>query len=401
MSSPFRLTRRTALAAGAAGLAAAAWPGRATAHPNHGGIVPDLRMRFAEPIELTRFDVVALDGTPAVRVTDAEGGVGVVPAHDKLADVRSLFDRLAAPYFVGTDARDLPERIDHVDVSERHYKYVGMPFWNAVAHCELAVWDLLGRRAGVRCTDLLDRRRRRRLNVYISRFDRDTTPQQAVEQASADLAATGATAVKLKVGGRMRTTPEQNARDVAMVALARQTWGDDVEILLDANGSYTADEAVRAATRFAGYRVGFLEEPCDWRDVEATLRVHEQLEAKGIKLDLAGGEQDSMMTRWRQFAETELFRPMQPDLYYVGGAIRLLTVARIADSAKLPLTPHAPRAGLAAYPDTMVRATIPNLGRYQEYVRSPEVTDGTVPVPDAPGWGLPWDDAAVKAAVAG
>ena len=398
MSSPLLYTRRTALAAGAAGLAALGSPGRAAAHPNHGGIVPDPRLRFAEPIELTRFDVVSLAGKTLVRATAADGAVGAVPANGKLADLRSLFDRLAVPHFVGRDARDLPALIDHVDTAERNYKFAGMPFWNAVAHCELAVWDLLGRKAGASCTDLLGRRRRRRLKVYVSRFDRETGPEQAVAGAAADLEATGADAVKLKVGLRMSASPLQNARDLAMVALARRRLGDDVEILLDANGSYTADEAVRAATRFARHRVGFLEEPCDWRDVEATLSVRERLDAENVRIDLAGGEQDSTLPQWRRFAAAGLFRPMQPDLFYNGGAIRLLTVARIADAAKLPVTPHAPRSGIDAYPDTVVRATIPNLGRFQEYRRSPEVTDGTVPVPDGPGWGLPWGDDELQAA---
>ncbi|MEM9701947.1 MAG: mandelate racemase/muconate lactonizing enzyme family protein [Planctomycetota bacterium] len=400
--SPPRVSRRAALAAGVGGLAALWQPGRAVAHPNHGGVVPDPRNRFKEPIELTRFDVIRLAGpggtVTAVRATDADGGVGVVPAHGRLPQIRSLFESLAAPYFTGRDARDLPTLIDHVDTAERNYKFVGMPFWNAVAHCELAVWDLLGRRAGLSCTDLLGRRRRRRIAVYVSRFDRDTTPGQAVLQASEDLEATGADAVKLKVGRRMSTTPDQNARDLAMVALARKTWGDDVEILLDANGSYTSDEAVRAATRFADHGVGFLEEPCDWRDVEATLRAREKLDAKGVRIDLAGGEQDSSLPVWRRFAKAKLFRPMQPDLFYVGGAVRLLTVAALADGAKLPVTPHAPRAGLSAYPDTAVRATIANLGRVQEYRHSPDLRDGFVTVPTGPGWGLPWDDAAVRAA---
>lgn len=398
MPSPLLLTRRGALAAGAVGVAAACLPRRAAAHPNHGGVVPDPRLRFDEPVELDRFEVVSVDGTTAVRVTSADGGVGVVPANNRLPEIRSLFDRLAAPYFVGEDARDLPTLVDHVDAAARHYKYVGMPFWNAVAHCELAVWDLLGRRAELSCTDLLGRRRRRKLRAYVSRFDRDTSPRAAVEQATADLDATGAGAVKLKVGRRMSTTPEQNARDLAMVKLARQTWGDGVEILLDANGSYAAAEAARAGERFAALGVGFLEEPCDWRDVEATVEARERLDARGVGLDLAGGEQDSMMARWRRFAAAGLFRPMQPDLFYVGGAVRLLTVARLADAAKLPVTPHAPRSGPAARPDTVVRATIANLGRFQEYRRSPELVDGFVPVPEGPGWGLPWDDAAVRAA---
>ena len=390
-------SRRAFLAAGAVGAAAVLSPRAGFAHPGHGLVVPDPRDRFADPVPLAAFHVVDLGGKTVVRATADDGRVGCVVANPKLTAIRSLFEELAVPHFVGADARDLPHLVESAYAAGRNYKFAGMPFWNAVAHCELATWDLLGRAAGVSCTDLLGRRIRRRLAVYVSRFDRDTTPQAAVAGAAADLEATGATAVKLKVGGRMDTDPDQNARDLAMVRLARETLGDGVEILLDANGSYTAGEAIRAATRFAEFGVGFLEEPCDWQDLEATTRVRDRLDEAGVRIDLAGGEQDSSLPRWRAIADRGLFRPMQPDLFYTGGAVRLLTVARIADAAKLPVTPHAPRTGLDAYADTVVRAVVPNLGRFQEYRRSPGVAGGFVPVPTGPGWGYPWSDGEVAA----
>ena len=391
-------TRRSFLAAAAAGAAAFAAPRRAAAHPDHGGVVPDPRDALPDPVPLAKLEPVSLGDMTLVRATAADGRVGAVVANPKLSDIRSLFDALARPAFEGRDARDLPEILDHIYADERNYKYAGMPFWNAVAHCELACWDLLGRAAGASCTDLLGRRRRRRLKVYISRFDRDTTPERAVAEAGEALARTGANAAKLKVGSRMSTTPEQNRRDLAMVALARKEWGDGVEIFLDANGSYTAGEAVRAGERFAEHRVGFLEEPCDWQDVEAALRVRDRLDERGVKLDLAGGEQDSSLPTFRRFAAARLYEPVQPDLFYCGGAIRLLTVAKIADAARLPVTPHAPRTGPASFADTVVRAVIPNLGSYQEFRDSPEVTGGTIPVPDGPGWGLPWSDDDLRSA---
>ena len=391
-----RPTRRSFLAA--AGAAAFAVPRVAAAHPGHGGVVPDPKLRLPDPVPLARVEPVTLGDTLLVRATAADGRVGAVVANPKLGDVRSLFDALARPAFEGRDARDLPEILDHVYADERNYKYAGMPFWNAVAHCELAAWDLLGRAAGLNCTELLGRRRRRRLKVYISRFDRETTAERAVADAADALARTGANAVKLKVGGRMGTTPDQNRRDAAMVALARERLGEGAEIFLDANGSYTAGEAVRAGERFADARVGFLEEPCDWQDVTAALRVRDRLAEKGVPLPLAGGEQDSSLPAFRRFAAEGLYSPVQPDLFYCGGAIRLLTVARIADAARLPCTPHAPRTGPAAFADTAVRAVIPNLGSYQEFRDSPEVTGGTIPVPDGPGWGLPWSDAELTAA---
>ena len=399
------LRRRSFLAASAAGAGSLLSPATAGAHPGHGnGVVPDPRGRFGEPVVLTGFETVRLGGVSMVRATAAvagePGAVGVTPAPAKLADVRSLFDSLAAPFFTGKDARDLPELVHDVYADGRNYKYAGMPFWLPVAACELAAWDLLGRLAGVSCGELLTLKGvpRRRLKVYISRFDRDTTPRRAVAAAAADLEATGARAVKLKVGRRMSTTPDQNARDLATVKLARQTLGDGVEILLDANGSYSEDEAVRAGTLFADHGVGFLEEPCPWQDWPATAAVRERLDAKNVRLALAGGEQDASMPQWRWYAANGVFDPVQPDLFYNGGAVRLLTVARHAAAASLKCTPHAPRAGLESYADLVVRAAVPNLGPFQEYRRDPGVAGGTVAVPDGPGWGLPFSDAEVRAA---
>ena len=370
----------------------------AAAHPNHGAVVPDPRLRVPDPVPLAKIEPVRLGEITLVRATAADGRVGAVVANPKLGDVRSLFDRLARPAFEGRDARDVVEIVEHVRDDGWNYKYAGMPFWNAVAHCELATWDLLGRAAGISCTDLLGRRRRRRLKVYVSRFDRDTTAEEEVDAAAEVLARTGANAVKLKVGRRMSTTRDQNRRDVVTVALARERLGDGVEIYLDANGSYAAAEAVRMGARFAEHRVGFFEEPCDWQDGTATLAAKRGLEEAGVRLDLAGGEQDSSLAAFRRFAAARLFSPVQPDLFYCGGAVRLLTVARIADAARLPVTPHAPRTGPAAFADSVVRATIPNLGPYQEYRDSPGIERGTIPVPDGPGWGLPWDDSELKAA---
>ena len=353
---------------------------------------------------LTGFDVVRLNGTLLVRATETvagePGAVGAAPVPAKLGDLRSLFDSLAAPFFTGKDARDLPALTEHVYSAERHYKYAGMPFWLPVAACELAAWDLLGRLGGVNCGELLTLKGvpRRRLKVYVSRFDRDTTPRQAVAAAAADLEATGAGAVKLKVGRRMSTTPDQNARDLAMAKLARETLGDDIEILLDANGSYAAEQAVRAGAAFADYGVGFLEEPCDWQDWPATAAVRAGLDARGVNLALAGGEQDSSLPQWKWYTENRVFDPVQPDLFYNGGAVRLLTVAKHAAAASLDCTPHAPRAGLESYADLVVRSAIPNLGPFQEYRRHPSLEDGAVAVPDGPGWGLPFGDAELRGA---
>ena len=78
---------------------------------------------------------------------EIHGALGVAAVNNRLRDTFSLFKRRVAPYFVGRDAGDLEELVDGVYMHDLNYKFVGMPFWNAVAHVELALLDLLGRMA--------------------------------------------------------------------------------------------------------------------------------------------------------------------------------------------------------------------------------------------------------------
>ena len=385
-------TRRTVLATlGAAAclpLAAGA-PLVAQGDPraDSAGFSFDLRRHFAEPVTIAAIDVLRLDGESLIRCTAADGAVGIIPAHEKLTDFLSLLKELVRPFFINKDARDLPELVEGVYLEERNYKYAGMPFWNAVANIELCLLDLLGKQAGLPSGRLFGEFRRTQLPVYLSRFDRDTTAQQEVAAAARDLARTGATAVKFKTGRRMSNSPQQTRRDIAMVALARETFGNGVAIYLDANGSYrTAAEAIRIGREFERLGASFLEEPCPWEDFAATKQV-----ADALEMTIAGGEQDSSLPKFRWLIENQALDLVQPDLFYNGGLIRALRVAQLAAAAGLPITPHSPRVGLPAAPTLHLMALVPNPGPHMEYKTSPEIQNGTVRVPDATGFGLEYD----------
>ncbi len=45
------------------------------------------------------------------------------------------------------------------------------------------------------------------------------------------------------------------------MAIARKVLGDDIGIIVDANGNYTVDEALDSMRRIAHYRIEWYEEP--------------------------------------------------------------------------------------------------------------------------------------------
>ena len=360
-----------------------------------------LYVYFNHAVRLKAIEVLQRGKRHFVRVRTDRGAEGIISANSKLPDILSLFERLVAPYFLKRDVRNLPGLVDGVYTHNRNYKYAGMPFWNSVAHVELAVFDLLSRQSGQPVGKLLGEVIRDEIPVYVSRFDRDTTPQQEVRNVSAALAETGAKATKLKIGRRMFNTPEQTRRDLAMLELARKTWGDKIEIFVDANGSYRAKEAIEIGREMEKLNIGFFEEPCRWQDYQGTLAV-----ADALRMPVAGGEQDSSLEHFHWMTQRKVVDLVQPDVYYLGGLTRMLRVARMADQFGMKITPHSPKTGADAAANLHFASVVPNLGPYQEYRHAPEVRGGKVAVPREAGLGVEydardWRDAKIIASIAG
>ena len=120
------------------------------------------------------------------------------------------------------------------------------PLPQALAAIDLALWDIAGKREGRPVAALLS-------DEALARGggQRDVgaaRPRQAAGRAAAAVAA-GFRCVKVKVG---------IDDDLARVAAVREAGGPDLAIRLDANGTWTVDEAVRGAlgARAAGHRAG-------------------------------------------------------------------------------------------------------------------------------------------------
>ena len=360
----------------------------------------NLQQRFSSAVKIASVDQIRIGDAIWFRVRSADGAEGLCPGNNRLKVSVQLAKQLIIPFFVNKDARDIESLVDDVytvrDDRGSVYKYAGMPFWNVVGHIEIAIFDMLGKIAGVPVNQLLGSRLRQSIPVYISQFGRDTTAEQEVENAAEDLGKTGAKATKLKIGLRMANSKQQSRRDRRMIELARKTLGDDVTIYVDANGSYTAKEAIEMGRVLDDHGVAFLEEPVPWQDYRGTKQVTDAMANRSLRV--AGGEQDSSLWQWKDMIDRRVVDIAQPDVYYNGGFVRCLRVARMAESAGLPVTPHSPKVLPDAAANLHLCSVIPNLGPFQEYRSYGVVHDGRVNVPKGHGLGLPHDPAAVTAA---
>ena len=101
-------------------------------------------------------------------------------------------------------------------------------------------------------------------------------------------------------------------------------------IYADANGSYDIPMALRIGHIMEEHGLAFLEEPVPFDYYDETKRI-----ADALSLPVAGGEQESSLRRFRWMIEQRCVDVVQPDLFYFGGFVRSIRVARMAAAAGL------------------------------------------------------------------
>jgi len=195
---------------------------------------------------------------------------------------------------------------------------------------------------------------------------------------------------KIKIGESWGTRPE---RDLSRIELARRVLGDR-ELYVDANGGYSAAQAIRLAAAFPDVR--WFEEPVSSDDLEGLRRVRD-----GVSADVAAGEYGYDLPYFARLVTA--VDCLQADVSRCGGITEWLRVAAVAAANNLQISGHcAPYLHLAA------AAATPNLRHlewFHDHVRIETMLfDGTVePCPggvlrpdlNRPGHGLEFrDDAA-------
>jgi L-alanine-DL-glutamate epimerase-like enolase superfamily enzyme len=364
----------------------------------------NLRTQINEGVIIKSVELIKMQGELFVVVTAQNGKRGITQCNDRMQHLISLLKGLVIPHFEGKDLRDLPKLIENAYSLNSNYKYAGMPLWNCIGSVEIACWDLLGNITQKPVYELLGKKIRSSYDVYISDFNRDGDPEKIANQLLEKLQVTGAKGVKIKVGGRLKNTPENDAQTKKFIPILRKILGDNIIIYADANGSFTVKEGIETGNLLEDFGVEILEEPCNFEDEDGTREVTKALK----KIKLAGGEQDSSIYRFDRLARTSVYDILQPDMYYNGGILRTLQVAQIAKTYNKSIAPHSPKADPLIAPFWQVVALITNLYGLQETVFSlnpkkdnwytPEVKilGGKINIPNNAGLGILYDEAVFK-----
>jgi len=349
---------------------------------------------FKEPLVIESIDLLKKDRDYVVRVRVKGGAEGVSIDNGRIDVLHPILSKLVAPYFIGKDAREIEAHHFGVYRHRDNYKFQGLALWCVVAMVEFAMLDLLGRIANKSIGQLLGRVVRDRVPFYIASGRRDTTPEQEVEYLQKLIAETGAKAVKYRLGGRMnRNVDALPGRTARLIPLTRKVLGDKIAIHGDANSSYDVQEGIRVGRMLEEINAVFYEEPCPFDDLESTRKVTDAL-----TIPVALGEQEYSEWRFKYCIRERVADIMQPDLFYYGGLIRSMRVARMAALRDMPTTPHI-SGGFGFVYMLHFCSVVPKIGPWQEYKEGVKtygswfttplkIVDGALTVPTGPGVGL-------------
>ena len=321
------------------------------------------RELFSQPVIIESCDLLEYNGNYMIRVRSKDGAEGYCVGHNiRMPHLYPIQLTLVNPFFVGKDARDLDTLIDGVFMYKNNYKYQGYTLWIPVATVEMAVLDMLGRIARKSMGELIGDIHNTEIAIYRANNNRGRSAEESIERIKALQAETGAKAVKFKVGGR-RTNPEVPAgRTERLIPMMRKAFGDDITIYADCNGSYDATEAIRIGKLLEQHQIDLFEQPVptDWYE-------DWKLTADALDIPIASGGGEVSIRNFRWLIGNEAVQMVQQDLFYFGGMIRCMKVARMAAAKGYVCTPHISGTGLGYIYMMHFVSAIPNAGPFHEF----------------------------------
>lgn len=337
-----------------------------------------------------------------VELTTDEGltGLGALPHTDAIG--LQTVAELVAPYILGQD----PFAVERISPILRHASRDGGYPWGV----EMALWDIIGQAC--------------KQPVYrLWGGYRDTLPAYASLAELCDHAEQIERLHQLRQRGfraaKLRLRRPTLAADIDLVRRVRAEFGDALDLMADANQAnvmpspgphnfWSFADALQVARALEALDLLWLEEPLPRYN-------YDQLAALTARVDLpiAGGELNVGLHEYRQLVERNCYDIIQADAAFSEGVFQLRKVAALAELAFKPFIPHTWSNGIGLGANLHLAAATPNCPWFEFPIDPPAWTeesrdfmlaepytiaaDGTISVPDAPGFGFKLDQEAIRA----
>ncbi|MGQ0750771.1 MAG: mandelate racemase/muconate lactonizing enzyme family protein [Betaproteobacteria bacterium] len=265
----------------------------------------------------------------------------------------------------------------------------GGVFTLALAAIDIALWDIKGKAFNVPVARLAGGFRDR-VPTYASGALMRTFPLDHAAKAAATLAGKGFRQMKTQLALPGDTTP---AREVERIRVIREAIGADIDLMCDINQRWDVRQAISIGRRVEEFNLFWLEDVVAADDYPGLASV-----TAALATPIAAGEYVYGAVPFRHMLEARSVDIVMIDVLRAGGITQWLKIAGMAEAFNLPVVNHL-------YPEISVHlvAAVPN-GLTVEYMpwsariykEVPVPVKGELAVPQKPGLGLEYDEAALR-----
>lgn len=342
-----------------------------------------LTKRFAG----SRYDITKRC-TILTRITTSGGLVSQVYNNDNRssnAEVVKIIETELAPIVIGKGIFSY-ERLWHEMFKLAEWDRNRALVMQAIACVDTAIWDLMGKAAGVNVSSLLGGYRKEVPIVGVGAYYEEGKTLHDLAREMAWIREQGLAGCKVKVGG---LSPEEDAQ---RVAVCREGGGPDFLIAVDANRGWSVRDAISFARRIEQYDIAWFEEPCHWYD---DARGMAEVRAQ-TSIPINAGQSEITSFGIRRLVDAGAVDVVNFDASEAGGVTEWRRGAAICATSHVVMTHHEePQISL------QLLSAVPNVicaELFADPLRDPLWKDiivnreppknGVIAVPQGPGFGL-------------
>lgn len=343
-------------------------------------------------------------GTTVVTLETDGGVTGHINSGDVLDSNPDRAERLVsfiedriAPELVGENLFSIEsgwERlIEQSSDFSAYNPHVRQLYIHAMGAVDIARWDAIGKATGQPLYKLWGGYRDSMPVIAIGGYYQDRKGLDALATEVEEYEAFGFGGLKLKVGDR---SPEHDLKRLETVTSAAS---EDFVVACDANQGYSIEEALRFAKGAREHDIEWFEEPVAWHDQYAGMETVR--DRTGVPV--TAGQSESSASACRLLIESNAVDVVNLDASIAGGPTQWRKVAHMAEVNNVSMAHHEePQISmhlLASIPNGLyVEAFDPSIDPvwYELLEDRPEIRDGRIELPDAPGVGLTIDESVVE-----
>ncbi len=333
--------------------------------------------------------------TMIVRITTSDGIVGYGEGQSPVSPrtSKTIVEDLCRPILRGADPFDVEYLWQRMFTAMRERGHYTGFFIDALAGCDIALWDIIGQATGKPVHKVLGGRYRDRIPLYAGVGG--STPEAAAAQAAKH--------VSQGYGGLKIHSTHGRSEILEIVAAVREQVGPQIKLMVDVHTQYSIPEATLLGRGLEELDVMWLESPTAPEDIPGQAAL-----AQALDLSVAIGEWTRTRYELREVFERRACDITMPDIARTG-LTEGKRIASLADTYNIPVTPHIGGGGILSIAATVqFSATIPNFlimehspeayeSKGQITTRKPMIENGTFVIDDMPGLGVVIDTEALEA----